>query len=148
MGEVSFSRLGARLPLAAVNSAILEAYVIPGYEKPTDREEAILNFLKGRDVFVFPPNRGGRVSLLRHSSHHLAAFLQLGKTRSTHVLVTTFSFCKSKPDHTLGKGENLGATLYSPAKKGFATLQEHTAQRGTSTLPVQISHLAVPTSVT
>ena len=78
MGEVSFPGLGARLPSAAVNSVILEAYVIPGY-------------------------RGGQVSLLRHSSLRLAAFLQLGKARSTHVLVTTFSFCNSKPDRTLGK---------------------------------------------
>ena len=102
MGEVSFPGLGARLPSAAVNSVILEAYVIPGYEKPTDQEEAILDFLKGRDVFVFLPT-GGQVSLLRHSSLRLAAFLQLGKARSTHVLVTTFSFCNSKPDRTLGK---------------------------------------------
>ena len=109
MGEVSFPGLGARLPSAAVNSAILEAYVIPGYEKPTDQEEAILDFLKGRDVFVYHP--------LRHSSLRLAAFLQLGKARSTHVLVTTFSFCNSKPDRTLGKGENLRTTLYSPAKR-------------------------------
>ena len=73
--------------------------------------------LKGTRRLRFPPNRGGQVSLLRHSSLRLAAFLQLGKARSTHVLVTTFSFCNSKPDRTLGKGENLRATLYSPPKK-------------------------------
>ena len=73
--------------------------------------------LKGTRRLRFPPNRDGQVSLLRHSSLHLAAFLQLGKARSTHVLVTTFSFCNSKPDRTLGKGENLRATLYSPAKR-------------------------------
>ena len=60
MGEVNFPGLGARLPSAAVNSVILEAYVIPGYEKPTDQEVAILDFLKGRDVFVFFPTRAGK----------------------------------------------------------------------------------------
>ena len=45
MGELSIPRLGARLPLAAVNSAILAAFVMLGYEKPTgDQEEAILDF--------------------------------------------------------------------------------------------------------
>ena len=60
MGEVSFPRLGARLPSAAVNSVILEAYVIPGYEKPIDQEEAILDFLKRRDAFVFLPTGTGK----------------------------------------------------------------------------------------
>ena len=60
MREVSFPGLGARLPSAAVNSVILEAYVIPGYEKPTDQEEAILDFVKRRDVFVFLSTGAGK----------------------------------------------------------------------------------------
>ena len=61
MGEVS-PRLGARLPSAAVNSAILEAFVMLGYEKPTgDQEEAILDFLK--DTMSSFPSQQGRASL-------------------------------------------------------------------------------------
>ena len=62
MGEVSIPRLGARLPSAAVNTAILEAFVMLGYEKPTgDQEEVILDFLK--DATSSFPSQQGRASL-------------------------------------------------------------------------------------
>ena len=61
MGEVRIPRLAARLPSATVNNAILEAFVMLGYEKPTvDQEEAILDFIKGRDVFVSLPTGAGK----------------------------------------------------------------------------------------
>ena len=72
MGELSIPRLGARLPLAAVNSAIQEALLMPGYEKPTgDQEEAILYFLKDM-TSSFPSQTGAGKSLCFASlSFHL-----------------------------------------------------------------------------
>ena len=136
MGEVCIPRWGAKLPSSAVNSGILEAYVIPGYKKSPQIRKRRFGLLKGMRRLCFPPNRGGQVSLLRHSSLRLAAFLQFGKACSTHVLVTTFSFCKSKSNRTLGKGENLGATLYSPAKSRIC----HTAGTHSTAWHFHLAH--------
>ena len=148
MGEVSFPGLGARLPSAAVNSVILEAHVIPDYEKPTDQEEAILDFVKGRDVFVFLPTGEGKSLCSATLPSALLPFSSLEKhVRHTYWLLLSVSAIRSPMLH-LAKARTKGLLSIRLQKEGFATLQEHTAQRGTSILPVQISHLAVLTSVT
>ena len=100
MGEVSFPILGARLPSAAVNSAILEAYVIPGYEKPTDQEEAILDFLKERDVFVFLQTGAGKFLCFTTLPSALLPYSSLEKhVRHTYWLLLSVSASRSPTVH-------------------------------------------------
>ena len=110
MGEVSFPGLGARLPSAAVNSVILEAYVIPGYEKPTDQEEAILDFLKGRDVFVFLPTGAGKSLCFATLPSALLPFSSLEKhVRHTYWLLLSVSAIRSPMQMREPKGYSIFA---------------------------------------
>ena len=69
--EYSIPRLNVSVPSAIVKGLLLGALVQLGYKSPTeDEEKAILDFIKGCNIFVSLSTGEGKSLCLRQSSVH------------------------------------------------------------------------------